>query len=130
MKITKRENDRWYDENNNSWDSEELATQLSPTLTDCNDCYRCRDCRDCGHCRGCINCSDCLSCDICVDCRNCRLCRYCYACYGCSWCNNCSNCLGLYNYRDKENLEPQVRILPPTSRIELDINDRKLEPDL
>jgi len=124
MKITKRENDRWYDENNNSWDSVELATFYSPTLTTCSYCSGCSYCSNCSSCR------DCSYCNLCNDCTRCTNCDYCDNCSHCGYCSDCSDCLGLYNYRDKENLEPQVRILPPTSRIELDINDRKLEPDL
>ena len=54
MKITKRD-DRWYDENDNSWSTEESATQFSPTLT---NCISCRDCRWCNDCSNCIDCSD------------------------------------------------------------------------
>ena len=58
MIITKRDN-RWYDENNNSWRTEESATQLSPTLTNC------RWCRDCSYCDDCSYCGDCRSCKSC-----------------------------------------------------------------
>ena len=70
MTITKRDN-RWFDENNNSWDSEEEATLYSPTLTDCTSCF---------------NCYSCIDCSSCIDCRDCS---YCSSCIGCNdWTNN------------------------------------------
>ena len=63
MKITKRDN-RWYDKNNNSWSTEELATRYSPTLTNC------RECRDCSYCEDCSNCSGCSHCNHLIDKKN------------------------------------------------------------
>jgi hypothetical protein len=68
MTITKRD-DRWYDENDNSWITEQLATLHSPNLTNCSSCRDCRWCRNCIHCKGCIGCNDCY---MCVNCRSCN----------------------------------------------------------
>jgi hypothetical protein len=56
-------NNRWYDENNNSWnadiETEESSLKKSKSLiycSDCSDCSYCSDCRgcsDCSYCRGC-----------------------------------------------------------------------------
>jgi hypothetical protein len=96
MKITKRA-DRWYDENNNSWLSEEAATLYSPTLTNCSNCNNCNYCRDCSYC---------------------------------SNCNNCRKCENCYLVSSLENYAPLLKFEPSSTRPELDINDRKLEPDL
>jgi hypothetical protein len=53
---------RWYDENNNSWDadieSEESALLKSKILSDCSYCSYCSDCSRCSRCTGCSDCSD------------------------------------------------------------------------
>ena len=54
MKITKKYN-RWYDENNNSWSTKELAENYSPTLENCTNCT---DCYYCTHCTNCTACTD------------------------------------------------------------------------
>ena len=71
MTITKR-NNRWYDENNNSWITEESATQYSPTLTNCYDCRGCSNCSSCYSCSYCGNCKDCFHCYLCKICSNLR----------------------------------------------------------
>jgi hypothetical protein len=122
MTITKRDN-RWYDENYNSWLSEEAATQYSPTLTNC------RECRGCSNCNDCYNCSNCSNCITCITCINCSDCSDCSNCSRCTSCNRCSNISSendkswfksMY-YGDEVNKE---------IRSELDINNRKLDLDL
>jgi len=64
----KKINDRWYDENNNSWncdfETEESALIKSKSLIGCS---RCSDCSDCSCCSGCSGCSDCSCCSGCSD---------------------------------------------------------------
>ena len=119
MTITKR-NDRWYDENNNSWLSEEAATLYSPTLTDCRWC---RDCRDCSGCSGCSGCSNCYNC---IDCSNCGICSNCIDCSNCSNCRNCISCSSC-SYRgdwiDNKKYEPVIRPF-------IDCTNRLLDPYL
>ena len=54
----KKINDRWYDENNNSWncdfETEESALIKSKSLIGCSYCS---DCSDCSRCSGCSDCS-------------------------------------------------------------------------
>jgi hypothetical protein len=110
MKLTKRENDRFYDENNNSWITEQLATVYSPTLINC---------RYCSDCSNCSNCSSCISCYICVNCSN------------CSECYRCRDCISLYRHYNEEKLKPQKYDTEDTIiRPELDINNRRLEIEL
>jgi len=73
MTITKRGN-RWYDKNDNSWSTKKLATQYSPTLTDCVCCRDCRDCESCSYCSDCSGCYNCYRCTDCIDCRGFRNC--------------------------------------------------------
>ena len=140
MKITKRAN-RWYDENNNSWETKQLATLYSPILTNCSYCINCRYCNDCSycddcsHCTRCSSCSDCSYCSHCRDCRDCNNCINCSNCSNCSYCSYCANCNSCSNissendkswfksmyYGDEVNKE---------IRSELDINNRKLDLDL
>ena len=120
MTITKR-NDRWYDENDNSWSTEESATRFSPTLNNCSSCSDCSWCRDCSncsncscsHCGSCSNCSDCYDCSDCSNCRRCSDCSNCSDCYGCS---DCSNCRGLKHspyYKSHPNLLKEFSIKYP-----------------
>ena len=101
MTITKI-NNRWYDENNNSWITEQLATLYSPTLINCRWC---KDCYDCSKCRRCSNCSNCSGCD---------------SCRGCSNCSECDDCT---DWTDNKKYEPVVRPF-------IDCTNRLLEPDL
>ena len=59
-------NNRWYDDNNNSWSSdietEKSAEAKSKTLIDCRGCRGCSDCSGCSGCSGCIYCSGCSGC--------------------------------------------------------------------
>ena len=68
----KKINNRWYDENNNSWsanlETEESALAKSKTLISCSNCI---------DCRGCIDCRDCIDCSNCSGCSGCRGCSYC-----------------------------------------------------
>jgi len=89
MKITKRYN-RWYDENNNSWLSEELATLYSPTLTGCTSCI---DCGWCDNCSSCNNCSNCRYCNDCIYCKGCNGCYDCRDCNSCNYCRDCRDCI-------------------------------------
>jgi len=123
MTITKI-NNRWYDENNNSWLSEEAATQYSPTLTNCRDCRGCSNCDDCSYCDDCSNCSGCSTCGGCINCSVCSVCS------DCSSCNDCSDCKKCYKCDNGTHLEPVQIKTEVMIRPELDINDRKLEPDL
>ena len=58
-------NNRWVDENNNSWsadiETKESATKKSETLIYCSNCSDCRNCSNCS------NCSDCSNCRYCSD---------------------------------------------------------------
>jgi hypothetical protein len=58
-------NNRWVDENNNSWsadiETEESALKKSQSLINCSDCS------DCSDCRACSDCSDCRACSYCSD---------------------------------------------------------------
>jgi hypothetical protein len=99
MKIIQNQvNQRWYDENKNSWLTEETATQKSPTLrhcsdcSDCSDCSYCSNCSDCSNCFYCSNCSRCSRCSNCSDCSNCSNCSRCSYCFDCSYCSDCSRC--------------------------------------
>lgn len=139
MKITKRD-DRWYDENDNSWSTEESATQFSPTLTNCISCrecrwcYNCRDCNYCSYCRDCSNCSSCNNCSRCINCSSCSYCvdcNDCRDCISCRYCRDCSYCESIYDLSNKISFAAQFKDRQePTIRVEIDINDRKLEPDL
>jgi hypothetical protein len=125
MKLTKRA-DRWYDENGNSWITEELATTYSPTLT---NCYNCRDCSSCSNCSSCINCSYCSDC---INCNSCRSCSRCSACYNCIGCKGCKQSIEL---DFKKNYKPQPIKSKKKNKIakirqEYNINDRKLELEL
>ena len=77
----KKINNRWVDENNNSWcallNTEEQAKAKSGTLVNCRGCIGCIDCIDCSDCRGCIGCRDCSDCRGCIGCRDCIDCRGC-----------------------------------------------------
>lgn len=78
----KKINNRWYDENNNSWsalfETEESSFLKSKSLSNCRYCSDCSDCSYCSDCSGCSNCSDCS------DCSNCSGCSGCGGCGGCS----------------------------------------------
>ena len=137
MKLRKR-NNRWYDENNNSWITEESATQYSPTLTNCYDCRgcsncsSCRDCYNCSYCSSCSNCSSCINCYNCSDCSNCRNCISCSRCSGCSICKGCKQSIEL---DFKKNYKPQPIKSKKKNKIakirqEYNINDRRLEIEL
>ena len=76
-------NNRWYDERNNSWATQEAAEKYSPTLSNCSNCSGCSGCSDCS------NCSNCFGCSYCSDCSN------------CSYCSDCSNCYKLCNIRNQ-----------------------------
>ena len=59
-------NNRWVDENNNTWnaetETEESALKKSQSLINCSycsDCSRCSDCSHCLYCSRCLGCSDC-----------------------------------------------------------------------
>ena len=95
----KKVNNKWYDNNNNSWDcslyTEEQAEKWSKTLVDCsycNNCYNCYNCRNCQHCRNCRNCRNCSNCNNCNYCNSCNYCNYCRSCDNCRHCYNCNNC--------------------------------------
>ena len=101
-------NNRWVDDNNNSWRkeiyTEEQAEAYSKTLkncsycsgclycSDCSGCSRCSDCSYCSDCSGCSYCSDCSGCSRCSGCSGCSYCSYCSYCSGCSDCSDCSYC--------------------------------------
>ena len=119
MTITKR-NDRWYDENNNSWITEESATQYSPTLTDCRWCGGCRDCSGCSGCSGCSYCSRCTYCSNCINCNSCRSCSGCRSCIDCS---SCSSCSYRGDWIDNKKYEPVIRPF-------IDCTNRLLDPYL
>lgn len=99
-------NNRWVDDNNNSWsaelETEESAIAKSKTLIDCSYC------KGCSYCIGCNVCSDCSYCRGCIDCRNCSYCRDCKGCRCCSDCSDCSYC----SYCRGFNSNPQ-RITSP-----------------
>lgn len=84
MKFTNKDN-RWYDENNNSWEKKEHAEKYAPTLTNCTWCTNCYNCTDCYYC------IDCGHCNNCCYCANCYHCRCCDNCYHCTQCYNCTN---------------------------------------
>ena len=75
-------NNRWYDENNNSWsayiETKESSLKKSKSLRGCSYCS------DCSDCRGCWDCSYCSDCSYCWDCRGCSYCNYCSYCSYCS----------------------------------------------
>jgi len=87
MKLTKRGN-RWYDKNDNSWDTEELATLHSPTLTNCRCCSDCSSCSYCRWCSSCSSCAYCSNCSSCIDCSYCGHCSDCNNCSGCTYCRD------------------------------------------
>ncbi len=125
MTITKRD-DRWYDENDNSWLSEEAATLYSPTLTSCYNCSNCSYCDDCSNCSNCSNCSDCYSC---IDCSSCSSCINCSSCIDCYDCNDCKYvCCLTDRTRFTAQFEPATE--DTIIRPELDINNRRLEIEL
>ena len=70
----KKVNNKWYDNNNNSWDcsvyTEEQAEGWSKTLVGCNYCHNCTDCNNCNNCTDCYNCDNCHNCDNCDNCNN------------------------------------------------------------
>ena len=133
MKITKI-NSRWYDENNNSWITEESATLYSPTLTNCRWCSDCRDCNSCSWCNDCYSCINCIYCSSCINCSSCSYCvdcNDCRDCISCRYCRDCSYCESIYDLSNKISFAAQFKDRQePTIRVEIDINDRKLEPDL
>jgi len=99
MKFTNK-NNRWYDENDNSWEKKEDAEKYAPTLTNCTwcaNCYHCTQCYNCTNCGRCNNCSDCANCYHCTWCANCYYCTECCNCNNCGHCNNCSYCASCYN---------------------------------
>ncbi|MCE5212631.1 MAG: hypothetical protein LLG40_13895 [Deltaproteobacteria bacterium] len=69
----KKVNDRWVDNNNNSWSStfntEEQAIKKSETLINCRGCSDCCGCRDCSDCCDFRGCSGCRGCSDCSDCK-------------------------------------------------------------
>jgi hypothetical protein len=93
----KKINDRWYDENNNSWnaitETKESALAKSKTLTNC------RSCSGCSGCSYCSDCSDCSGCSYCRSCRSCSGCSDCSDCSGCSYCRSCRSCSGCSDYK-------------------------------
>ena len=72
----KKVNNRWVDDNNNSWDcdlfSKEKALQFSKTMISCIGCINCSDCSYCSDCSGCSDCINCSGCSGCSDCSGCR----------------------------------------------------------
>ena len=64
-------NNRWVDENNNSWsadiETKESARNKSESLIDCRSCSDCSYCSDCCSCRNCRNCRNCRDCSDCSD---------------------------------------------------------------
>jgi hypothetical protein len=105
MKFTNK-NNRWYDENDNSWEKKEDAEKYAPTLTNCTWCANCYNCTNCGHCN---------NCSYCHNCTNCEHCKYCIDCIDCTNCTNCTNCYNCYNctnyYRNKfRSNEPSDKI--------------------
>ena len=113
MTITKRD-DRWYDENNNSWITEESAILYSPTLTDCSNCSSCSNCSGCSYCSNCRYCSDCIYCSSCSDCYRCSDCKY--------------VCCLTDRTRFTAQFEPATE--DTIIRPEPDINNRRLEIEL
>lgn len=109
-------NNRWYDENNNSWATKKDAKKYSPTLTHCYDCYDCSDCSDCSECRRCYNCSGCSDC---VDCSRCSDCSDCSDCHGCSDCRRCSNYNNCSEYSEKS----------PKAKTQNDLSGKIIEID-
>lgn len=85
-------NDRWVDENNNSWDAntetEESAELKSKSLNNCSDCSDCSGCSDCSVCLRCLGCSRCSRCSGCSHCSYCSDCLRCSHCLGCSDCSD------------------------------------------
>lgn len=112
-------NNRWVDNNNNSWsadiDTKELAQKKSNTLINCSNCSDCSNCSNCSNCLRCSYCSDCSRCSYCSDCSrcsnssNCSYCSYCSRCAYCSYCSCCSYCSDCSEF--KSNPE---RITSPT----------------
>ena len=82
----KKINNRWVDENNNTWnaetETEESALKKSQSLINCSYCSDCSRCSDCSDCLGCSYCSDCSRCS------DCSHCLYCSRCLGCSDCSD------------------------------------------
>jgi hypothetical protein len=89
-------NNRWVDDNNNSWDadfeSEESSILKSKSLSYCSYCSDCSGCSGCSYCRDCRDCSDCSGCSYCRDCSDCSDCSYCRDCSDCSYCRDCRDC--------------------------------------
>lgn len=100
MRIIKKVNNFWVDENNNSWECEKTtkkqAILYSKSLKNCQDCAECvncsdcKDCIDCLNCKNCIKCYDCNNCDSCTN--SCLECKYCHKCSGCEHCDGCHDC--------------------------------------
>jgi hypothetical protein len=81
----KKINDRWVDDNNNSWADdidEATAAIYSESLTNCLNCQDCQDCQDCLNCQDCQDCQDCRYCLNCQDCQDCQDCLNCQDCQG------------------------------------------------
>jgi len=132
MKITKIAN-RWYDENNNSWDTEEAATLYSPTLTNCYNCSNCSNCSVCSDCSNwCSNCNDCDSCRDCINCNNCGSCSSCSNCRSCCRCSDCDNCKFIASLFDRVEVDASLieSCKENLVREEFDLNNRKLEIEL
>ena len=62
-------NNRWVDENNNSWnadfETEESALKKSQSLINCHNCSYCSGCSYCSACSECSRCSECSGCSAC-----------------------------------------------------------------
>jgi hypothetical protein len=96
-------NNRWYDENNNSWsaniETEESAQLKSNSLINCKSCYSCYSCKYCNSCTYCYYCKYCNSCDSCDYCKSCNYCYSCYYCNSCNFCNSCNYCKSCQSFK-------------------------------
>jgi hypothetical protein len=58
-----QEQDKWFDFNNNYWNSKEEAEKYSFTLINCSNCNNCNNCNSCNSCNNCYNCNSCNNCN-------------------------------------------------------------------
>ena len=83
----KKINNRWIDENNNSWDydlyTKVQAEKYSESLMNSHNCHNCHNCCFCS------NCSNCTYSRFCRNCHNCRYCHRCRSCHNCRFCSDC-----------------------------------------
>ena len=97
MNLTEKDG-RWFDENNNSWNSKENA--LNSRLANCYNCIDCASCYNCNYCNNCTCCKNCDSCNYCSYCSYCNNCNNNNYCYYCNYCNYCINCSYCNNFKE------------------------------